>query len=121
MRVLSIQQPWAWAIIYAGKDIENRPWKTRFREKILIHAGKKIDWDGAHYMSAIMGVPLPEKFPTGGIVGAVTIIDCVQKSDSRWFDGPNGFVLFAPEEIPFIPLKGQLGFFHYSIKKNRST
>lgn len=23
---LSVRQPWAWAIIYAGKDIENRLW-----------------------------------------------------------------------------------------------
>lgn len=25
---LSIRQPWAWAIVYAGKDIENRTWPT---------------------------------------------------------------------------------------------
>jgi hypothetical protein len=23
-RVLTIRQPWAWAIIYGGKDVENR-------------------------------------------------------------------------------------------------
>jgi len=26
MRCLSVRQPWAWAIIYAGKTIENRTW-----------------------------------------------------------------------------------------------
>lgn len=25
---LSIRQPWAWAILHAGKDIENRDWHT---------------------------------------------------------------------------------------------
>lgn len=24
---LSVRQPWAWAIIHAGKDIENRSWQ----------------------------------------------------------------------------------------------
>lgn len=27
MIALSIRQPWAWLIINAGKDIENRDWK----------------------------------------------------------------------------------------------
>jgi len=38
--VLSIRQPWAWAIVHAGKDIENRNWPTRFRGRFLIHAAK---------------------------------------------------------------------------------
>lgn len=37
---LSIRQPWAWAILHAGKDIENRDWATRFRGPFLVHAGK---------------------------------------------------------------------------------
>ena len=34
MKALSIRQPWAWAIINAGKDIENRQWPTKFRGSI---------------------------------------------------------------------------------------
>lgn len=42
---LSVRQPWAWAIIYAGKDIENRGhvaiWKGDMKPKrIAIHASK---------------------------------------------------------------------------------
>ena len=37
---LSVRQPWAWAIIHAGKDIENRSWATKFRGRVLIHASK---------------------------------------------------------------------------------
>jgi hypothetical protein len=29
MKALSIRQPWAWAILHAGKDVENRDWKPR--------------------------------------------------------------------------------------------
>jgi hypothetical protein len=49
MRALSIRQPWAWAILHAGKDIENRDWKPgnparRFRGSFLIHGrdGRQI-------------------------------------------------------------------------------
>lgn len=40
MKALSIRQPWAWMILHAGKDIENREWPTRFRGRVLIHASK---------------------------------------------------------------------------------
>jgi len=39
---LSIRQPWAYLIIHAGKDVENREWPTRVRGNILIHAGKTM-------------------------------------------------------------------------------
>jgi hypothetical protein len=38
MKALSIKHPWAWAIVHAGKDIENRTWECRYRGEILIHA-----------------------------------------------------------------------------------
>jgi len=47
----------------------------------------------------------------GGIIGSVEIVDCVTESNSRWFMGRYGFVLRDPKPLPFIPWKGQLGFF----------
>jgi hypothetical protein len=47
----------------------------------------------------------------GGIIGSVNVVDCVRRSKSPWFVGPNGFVLRDPKPLPFVPLKGQLGFF----------
>ena len=44
MKALSIQQPHADEILFAGKDIENRKWKLpafMVGERIYIHAGKK--------------------------------------------------------------------------------
>ena len=49
--------------------------------------------------------------PRGGIIGSVNLADCVYQSDSPWFQGPYGFVLRDPKPLPFIPFKGQLGFF----------
>ena len=52
MLALSIRQPWAWAIIHAGKDVENRSENMARRAErlvgqiILIHAGKSLDLGG---------------------------------------------------------------------------
>ena len=58
-------------------------------------------------------VLLPDihEFARGGIVGAVTLSDCVAEHDSPWFTGPYGFVLAEAKPLPFVPLTGQLGFF----------
>jgi hypothetical protein len=45
MKALSIRQPWAWLILNAGKDIENRDWPTHFRGRFLIHASKGMTHD----------------------------------------------------------------------------
>jgi hypothetical protein len=31
-RVLTVRQPWASAIIYVGKDADNRTWPTGYRD-----------------------------------------------------------------------------------------
>jgi hypothetical protein len=41
----------------------------------------------------------------------VEIVDCVRKSDSKWFYGLFGFVLKDPRPLPFMAVRGQLGFF----------
>lgn len=120
MKALSIRQPWAWLILNAGKDIENRRWPTSVRGRVLIHAGKgmtRIDYEDAHYsFRATIGcageaMPSFEAIERGGIVGSVEIVDCVTESESPWFCGRYGFVLRDPRPIPFRPWRGQLGFF----------
>ncbi|MCC5809903.1 MAG: ASCH domain-containing protein [Ectothiorhodospiraceae bacterium] len=111
MRALSIRQPWAWHILHSGKDIENRDWATKYRGRVLIHASKAMT--RAEYEDASLMAPLPrmEDLERGGIVGSVEIVDCGTASSSRWFTGRCGFVLRDPQPVPFIPWKGQLGFF----------
>lgn len=43
MRVLTVRQPWAWAIIHGGKDVENRVRNIagNYRGPIAIHVGKQ--------------------------------------------------------------------------------
>jgi len=113
---LSIRQPWAWLIVNGFKPVENRDWRTHFRGRVLVHAGKKItraEKEEAAAICARLGITLPETFETGGIVGSVEIVDCVSDLDSPWFRaGGYGWMLARPEVLPFRPLLGKLGFFN---------
>lgn len=124
MKALSIRQPWAWAILHAGKNIENRNWSTRFRGRFLVHAAKGMTRDEYEYcLDTMHAISRISPFPTGlvlpsfgqlergGIIGSVDIVDCVSESDSPWFFGRYGFVLCDPKAHTFQPIKGQLGFF----------
>ncbi|PKO49043.1 MAG: hypothetical protein CVU31_02680 [Betaproteobacteria bacterium HGW-Betaproteobacteria-4] len=121
MIALSIRQPWAWLILNAGKDIENRDWKTPYRGPCLIHASKSatkqdyqdaIDFINCRLDHPIIEVPPIDQFDRGGIVGMVDIVGCTDTSDSPWFVGDYGFVLRNPKPLPFTPYKGRLGFFN---------
>lgn len=119
---LSIRQPWAWLILNAGKDIENRDWRTNFRGRVLIHASKscaKSEYENAVDFMVDRGIdrlasdlPAIDQFERGGIIGSVEIVDCTDHSVSPWFVGDFGFVLRNPKPLPFVPWKGQLGFFN---------
>ncbi len=125
---LSIRQPWAWAIINAGKDIENRDWSTRFRGPVCIHAAKgmtkgefnsfidlaRVYLREGHWKEGAW-VPFPEDLQKGGIVGTAEIVDCVEASNSPWFSGRYGFVLRNVQPVEFIPCRGALGFFKWGI------
>jgi len=114
MKALSIRQPWAWLILHAGKDIENRTWRTAYRGPLLIHAGKTFDAKGYDYVACSfdqIDLPLPHNLRFGGFVGVATLADCVTESDSPWFEGPYGFVLAAARDMPLIEYPGRLGLF----------
>jgi hypothetical protein len=123
-KALSIRQPWAWAIMVLGKDIENRTWPTRFRGRFLVHASQGMTrdeyeecLDTCHHISRTHPFPAGQTLPAfeqlarGGIIGSVELVDCVDDSRSPWFFGPYGFVLANPRPLPFRRLKGKLGFF----------
>jgi hypothetical protein len=42
MKCVSLHQPWAWAVLHAGKKVENRTWATRHRGPLLIHAARTL-------------------------------------------------------------------------------
>jgi hypothetical protein len=57
VNALIIRQPWAWAVVYAGKDVENRTWQTSYRGPLLIHAAKDDDPAGVATLLWTMADP----------------------------------------------------------------
>jgi hypothetical protein len=117
---LSVRQPWAWAIIHAGKDLENRKSLFSHRGLTLIHASAGMSREEYDTAIEFIGHALPPRgvggagrarphfddLKRGGIIGAVEIIDAVTESTSPWWMGPRALVLRNPIAIPFIPCRG---------------
>lgn len=98
MRILTVRQPWAWAIVNGGKTVENRIRNLAggYRGPVAIHAGKAFDdagWD-----HPLLGPMLDDalrqedeiEFTPAAIVGVVDIVDVHLCSGecSPWALGP---------------------------------
>jgi hypothetical protein len=104
-KALTVRQPFAWAILLGGKDIENRGWSTNYRGPLVIHAG------GALHDSPLppwFKKPVPDDFDMSALLGVVDLVDVVEHSRSRWFRGEYGWVLENPRPFDLIPCKGHL-------------
>lgn len=115
-RALTIHQPWAWLILHAGKDVENRGWNgAGYRGRFLVHAGKAYDPHGDEF-AAELGIEIPAGLPLGAIVGAVTLLDVVQGADSVWaIDGQWHWMLAAPAVLAEpIPARGFQKWWHFA-------
>lgn len=124
MKAISIRQPWCWAILNAGKDMENRQWPTRFRGPVLLHAAKGMTRDEyedclstmhaisrTHPFQSGLALPRFYELERGGVVGRMEIVNCWDNHQSPWFFGRYGFEIRNVEPLPFYPCKGALGFF----------
>lgn len=135
MKVLSVRQPWAFAILALGKDVENRSWTTGHRGPLLIHAAMTYDVEGERALFD-MGLEVPGyEVPSvrrGGIVGAVDLIASVPRlapervalgplsgheeriARSRWYRGDAAaWLVERPLMLPFYPTKGHLNLFDF--------
>jgi hypothetical protein len=76
VKALTIRQPYAWAIVFGSKNIENRSTNWTYRGRLAIHAGalehhegwdddrvteewmNAVDWqaDAIHIRSAVIGI-----------------------------------------------------------------
>jgi hypothetical protein len=127
MLALSFRQPYAWLACANIKDVDNRPWSTKFRGRILVHASlsTKISIPGINIdESWILNRLTPQEKDSyntaikyrGAIVGEIDIVDCVKEYSSKWFIGPNALVL--RDGVPYskpVPCKGGLKLFKPNI------
>lgn len=93
MRVLTVRQPWAWAIIHGGKDVENRVRNIAggYRGPVAIHAGLDDDveafrsdviraawtarWPDVYSPLTVLELsPDHEAFVRGAIIGLVDLV-----------------------------------------------
>lgn len=102
---LSVRQPWADALIYGGKPVENRPKRGRHRGWTMIHASAGMTGLEATQfnrfcedrgLSRDWQARLNPFVRRGGIIGLVRISDCVDGHPSPWWIGPHAFVCEEP-------------------------
>jgi hypothetical protein len=128
-KALTVIQPWASAIAFAGKDVENRTWRTHYRGPLAIHAGldKRYVEDGLsrrHCDRRGRLRPLAELIAAGQrrwrqmdrgeepilghIVAVAALVDCVDSYESQWYDPEQwGFVLEDVIPIQPVPMLGK--------------
>ena len=115
--VLSVRNPYADCIIYGDKEIELRTWKTDYRGRLYIHAGKQphkiqsgMDCDGCVFGAIIGYVDLVDVRP-------MNYDDFVHHSnehkcyDSLFAPNMYGWFLQNPIIINPIPCAGKLWIF----------
>ncbi len=135
---LSVQQPYAEAILRGRKRIEVRTWRTVHRGPLYIHAGRTCTWYGTRDLGAELayeaarslalriGLPQPiDAYPRGALVGRMRVVDCFEfdadeweaTRELHWCDfafrpGLIGWRVEAPERLARpIPMRGSLGVF----------
>lgn len=91
MRAITVQQPWAWAIVHGGKTIENRTQNWSYRGEIAIHSGQRCSDRGmrdSRILATIAGSSIDsrDRFRTlqsdlaphlvyGAIIGLADLVD----------------------------------------------
>lgn len=140
MRVLTVQQPWAWAIVHGGKDIENRTQEWSYRGPLAIHAGARISDRGLETVPEIVAAErgtsptlvadaMHHALATRAIVGVVDLVDAHVAEEgcceSWWAESSYAehggrtrrdfvhLVLENPSALATpIPATGRLGLWH---------
>ena len=127
MKTLTIKQPWAQLVIEGFKKYEFRSWKTKYRGKILIHAGMNLEKE---MLPRFRDYKL--NYSLGAIVGEAELVDCIlvdkifneklKEIDPIVYGKSNHTETYAWKldkvkkyEKP-IPVKGKLGLWNYDIR-----
>lgn len=138
MKVITIRQPWATLIALGEKKFETRSWRTTYRGKLAIHAGKNIDKAACH-SEPIRSVLAKygynaENLPTGVILATCKLSNCYKVDDERviyaffnngkdneyyfgdFSEGRYAWELQSVQALENpIPAKGQLSLWEYPV------
>jgi hypothetical protein len=123
--VISLHPIWAWAVLFAGKDVENRSWITDQRGRVLIHSSdqrvslreERTQREELSFLSGIPRSVLPVTVARGALLGSIEIVDCVANSSSPWAAvGKTHWVLREPRTLakPIHGVKGEDKFWRWT-------
>lgn len=123
--VISLHPIWAWAVLHAGKDVENRSWITDQRGRVLIHSSdqrvslrdERTQREELSFLSGIPRSVLPVTVARGAILGSVEIVDCVADACSPWAAvGKTHWRLRDPRTLatPIVSVKGEEKFWRWT-------
>lgn len=76
MKALALIQPWASLWLSERKIHETRAWCSPYRGWVAVHATKTLDYDAC----IALGCDPLEDCPTGGMLGAVELLDIIRMS-----------------------------------------
>jgi len=121
LKALTIHQPWATLIAIGAKRFETRPWLTKYRGPIAIHASKCKDYlylcNQKKFREALPKINGLVQLPLGVILGINNLVDCIEITPDNLPEEPEygfgnyGFGRFMfdlqnmkllPEPIPAI-------------------
>jgi hypothetical protein len=124
VKALTLHAPWAHAVAWLGKDIENRGWRppaSVIGTRIAIHAGASPG-DGSEWRAVVRSTKRADaewvdrmadamlRFRVSALVATAIIGEPVTASDSPWWIGPIGWPLIDVRRLREpIPMKGRLG------------
>lgn len=87
LRILSVRQPWAWAIVHGGKDVENRVRNLAgdYRGLVAIQAGLTRDKGASPFSGALLAAARESRgVPWAGHRGEIIgVVELVGVHDSR--------------------------------------
>lgn len=117
-----MRQPWAWAIVHGGKDVENRSRNLAgsYRGPVAIHAGLTHEQGtmAGEFHRRAHGGEVPTELKFGAVIGIVDLVgihrEAIGCCESPWAQRNYGeFVhleLANPRPLTTpIPAKGRLG------------
>lgn len=129
MKALTVQQPWAWAIVAGHKLIENRGQRTHHRGRIAVHAARRYDLGAVEWIGDKTGIAVPEDLVRGAVIGEVSIVDCIAEGEASppmdmqgdpWGVCFPGFKWILADPVAYenpVLAKGQLGLWRWDHAK----
>jgi len=122
MKALTLRPVWAWAVIFGGKNVENRAWKTDYRGPLIIHAGSShgpTAEDDVREVERCACVTMPDEIEVGAAIGMVELVACMRDGphgtcESPWaLPGLYHWVLRNPRTIVPVNCKGKLRLWEF--------